>query len=360
MKGIKPISYKAVGIDRTTIQDYHTKIARLVERTHSYPRRARVHSIIGHYAGLVHVDKTVLALHSDGVGTKVLVSQMLNKFDTVGIDCIAMNVNDIICVGAEPIAFIDYIALKSSNNYIVSELLKGLVRGARIANISIVGGETAILPDIISGAEEDTAYDLAGTVLGVVSRRRRIILGQQIKEGDIIMGVESSGLHSNGYSLARKVLLSKYSIRDRPTNLSQSLGEEMLVPTRIYVKPVNELLDKGSSIPIHGLAHITGGAFTKLLRLNGKMQYNLKDLPPPSGIFKQIAVDGPVRLKEMYRTFNMGIGFCIIAPKESVDPVCKVFRKHRMSCKEIGIVDNVKGRGEVSALLQGRQQVLTN
>jgi phosphoribosylformylglycinamidine cyclo-ligase len=360
MKRINPTSYKAVGIDRTTIKDYHTKIAHLIGQTHTYPGEARVHSVIGHYAGLVEIDKTVLALHSDGVGTKVLVSQMLGKFDTVGIDCVAMNVNDIICVGAVPVAFIDYIALKSSNNHIVSELLKGLVKGARIANISIVGGETAILPEIISGADETTAYDLAGTVLGVVGRKKRIILGREIKVRDIILGVESSGLHSNGYTLARKVLLSKYSIRDQPTNLSRSLGEEMLAPTRIYVKPVCEILDRESTMPIHGLAHITGGAFTKLLRLNGKMQYNLKDLPPLRGIFKQIAVDGPVRLKEMYRTFNMGIGFCIIAPKESVDPICKVFRKHRMSCKEIGMVEDAKGRGKVCAFLEGREQVLTN
>ncbi|HYZ94894.1 MAG TPA: AIR synthase-related protein, partial [Nitrososphaeraceae archaeon] len=175
---------------------------------------------------------------------------------------------------------------------------------------------------------------------------------------DVILGVESSGLHSNGYSLARKVLLSKYSIRDQPDYLSRPLGEEMLVPTRIYVKPVIEILKNESSIPIHGLAHITGGAFTKLLRLNGKMRYNLKNLPSPSGIFKQIAVDGPVGMKEMYRTFNMGIGFCVIAPSESVDSICRVFRKHRMLCREIGVVDDNTGRGEVSATLQGKEKIL--
>lgn len=356
----KSASYKGAGINRTSIRNYHAEIGRIIERTNNYSIGAKVHPITGHYAGLVEINNTVLALHSDGVGTKILVSQMVNKFDTIGIDCIAMNVNDIICVGARPIAFIDYIALKSSENYIVKELLKGLVKGARISNVSIIGGETAVLPDIISGADKTTAFDLAGTVLGVVERKKRIILGKQIKGRDIILGVESSGLHSNGYTLARKVLLSKYSVRDEPPLLSRPLGEEMLVPTRIYVRPVTEIIENASSIPVHGLAHITGGAFTKLLRLNGKMRYNLKNLPAPSGIFKQIALDGPVGTKEMYRTFNMGIGFCVIAPPESVDPICKIFRKHRMLCNEIGMVDDDKGRGEVCAFLQGKERVLAN
>ena len=355
---VNTTSYREAGINRTTIKNYHAKIARLIGQTHNYPTRARVHSVIGHYAGLIEVDNVVLALHSDGVGTKVLISQMLNKFDTIGIDCVAMNVNDVICVGALPVAFIDYIALKSSRNRIVKELIKGLVKGARISSVSIIGGETAVLPDIITGADEKTAFDLAGTVLGLIEGKRSIILGKQIKLRDVILGVESSGLHSNGYSLARKVLLSKYSIRDQPDYLSRPLGEEMLVPTRIYVKPVIEILKNESSIPIHGLAHITGGAFTKLLRLNGRMRYNLKNLPSPSGIFKQIAEDGPVGIKEMYRTFNMGIGFCVIAPRESVDSICRVFRKHRMLCREIGVVDNNKGRGEVCATLQGKERIL--
>src|ERR687894_1766102 len=232
---VNTTSYRRAGINRTTIKNYHAKIARLIGQTYDYPTRARVHSVIGHYAGLIEINNTVLALHSDGVGTKILVSQMMNKFDTIGIDCIAMNVNDIICVGARPIAFIDYIALKSSENYIIEELLKGLVKGARISNVSIIGGETAVLPEIISGADEATAYDLAGTVLGVVERKKRIILGKRIKVRDIILGVESSGLHSNGYTLARKVLLSKYSVDDHADHFAQTVGEELLMPTRIYV-----------------------------------------------------------------------------------------------------------------------------
>src|ERR671922_168760 len=342
-------SYKGVGINRRTLEMYHTAIGRLITSTHSYSTCVRILSIIGHYAGLFEINNNVFALHADGVGTKIIIAQMTQRYNTIGIDCVAMNANDIICVGARPVAFIDYIALKSSNNDVIKEILRGLVRGAKIANVPIIGGETAILPDVISGFDRARAFDLAGTILGIIDRKKGIILGKNIVDKDVILGIESSGLHSNGYSLARKILLSKYSISDQPSFLCRPLGEELLVPTRIYVKPVLEILQKATSIPVHGLAHITGGSFTKLLRLNNKMKYNLMNLPSPSGIFKQIAFDGPVSLKEMYRTFNMGIGFCVIAPRESVSSICKVFRRYHMSCKGIGTVDGIR-KGEVSTL----------
>lgn len=357
MRMTKLASYKGAGINRRTLENYHTAIGRLIASTHGYSTCARVLSIIGHYAGLFEINNNVFALHADGVGTKVIIAQMMQRYSTIGIDCVAMNANDIICVGARPVAFIDYIALKSSNNGVVKEILRGLVKGAKIANVAIVGGETAILPDVISGPDRTRAFDLAGTILGIVDRKKRLILGKDILDKDVILGIESSGLHSNGYSLARKILLSKYSISDQPSFLCRALGEEMLVPTRIYVKPVLEILQNAGSIPVHGLAHITGGSFTKLLRLNNKMKYNLMSLPSPSGIFKQIAFDGPVSLKEMYRTFNMGIGFCVIAPRESVNSICKVFRRYHMLCKEIGTVHR-SSRGEVSASLSGKQYTL--
>src|SRR5215213_2787558 len=333
----KHATYNDVGIDLKKIRKSQQSIGQFISSTHSFLRKGKVLSGFGHYAGLIELDSNILALHSDGVGTKVIIAQLMDSFDTVGIDCVAMNVNDIICVGARPLAFIDYIAVKSSNENLIDEIVKGLVEGAKQSEIAIVGGETAILPDLISGPGKN-AFDLAGMVLGITSKSH-LVLGDKIKVGDVILGIESSGLHSNGYSLARKILLSKYSINDQPFFLRRALGEEMLIPTRIYVKPVLEILQKAASIPVHGLAHITGGSFTKLLRLNNKMKYNLMNLPSPSGIFKQIAFDGPVSLKEMYRTFNMGIGFCVIAPRESVNSICKVFRRHHMLCKEIGTVD---------------------
>jgi phosphoribosylformylglycinamidine cyclo-ligase len=168
------------------------------------------------------------------------------------------------------------------------------------------------------------------------------------------LGVESSGLHSNGYTLARKVLLSKYAVDDNAEHLVQTVGEELLVPTRIYVKPVMEILKK--KIAVHGLANITGGAFTKLPRLNARVRYDLDGLPAPTGIFKQIQVDGEIDSKEMYRTFNMGVGFCVIAPKRNADDIIGTFAKYKMRCKAIGRIE--KGKGEVSATIDGRKETL--
>jgi phosphoribosylformylglycinamidine cyclo-ligase len=311
----------------------------------------KVVSGFGHYAGLIRLGKQTLALHSDGVGTKVIVAQLMDKFDTVGIDCVAMNVNDIVCVGARPVGFVDYIALREPNEELLEQIATGLVNGARQSQMAIVGGETAILPDIISG-ESEKSFDLAGTVLGIVSGKP--ILGSSIKQGDIIVGIESSGLHSNGYTLARKVLLGRYSVDDNADYLIQTVGEELLVPTRIYVKPVMELLKK--KIPVHGLAHITGGSFTKLPRLNSRVNFILDDLPPTTGIFKQIQIDGEIDALEMYRTFNMGVGLCAICPRSAADDIFSTFAKYKMDARIIGKID--PGNGLVLANIGGKRQHL--
>jgi phosphoribosylformylglycinamidine cyclo-ligase len=262
-----------------------------------------------------------------------------------------MNVNDVICVGAQPVAFIDYIALRHPNEWLLQEIAKGLVKGAQQSKMAIVGGETAVLQDIIAGDNEN-AFDLAGMVMGVV--KGKPILGEMIKPGDIILGVESSGLHSNGYTLARKVLLSKYSVDDNAEHLVQTVGEELLIPTRIYVRPVIEILKK--RVRVHGLANITGGGFTKLPRLNSRVRYVLDNLPAPAGVFKQIQVDGNIDSKEMYRTFNMGVGFCVVASKASTDDIIGAFEKHKMRCEPVGRVE--RGRGEVIARINGRKETL--
>ena len=309
------ITYSDAGVDVKKIRSAQKSIGDLISSSHEMLAMGKVVSGFGHYAGLIRLGKQTLALHSDGVGTKVIVAQLMGKFDTVGIDCVAMNVNDIICVGARPIAFVDYIALREPNEELLEKIATGLVDGARQSEMAIVGGETAILPDIIS-SDSENSFDLAGTVLGIVSGKP--ILGSSIKQGDLIVGIESSGLHSNGYTLARKVLLGRYSVDDNADHLIQTVGEELLVPTRIYVKPVMELLKK--KIPVHGLAHITGGSFTKLPRLNSRVNFILEELPPTTGIFKQIQIDGEIDALEMYRTFNMGIGLCAICPR-SVRPM---------------------------------------
>jgi len=344
------MTYRDAGVDVSKIHTAQKSIGEIISATHKLLAAGKVVSGFGHYAGLIRLGSELLALHSDGVGTKVLVAQLMNRFDTVGIDCVAMNVNDVICVGAQPVGFIDYVALRQPNERLLEEIAKGLVEGARQSQMAIVGGETAVLPDIIAG--EENAFDLAGMVMGVV--KGKPVLGGAIRPGDVILGVESSGLHSNGYTLARKVLLSKYSVDDNAYHLVQTVGEELLIPTRIYVRPVMEILKK--KIKVHGLANITGGSFTKLPRLNAKVRYDLDGVPAPTGIFRQIQVDGGIDGKEMYRTFNMGIGFCVIAPKASADDIVSVFAKYRMRCKAIGRVE--KGRGEVAAKIDGKKEAL--
>ena len=357
LKANNKMTYNRVGIDLKKIRRVQKSIGDSISATHSFPAFGKVISGFGHYAGLIDIGSRVLALHSDGVGTKLIVAQLMGCFDSIGIDCIAMNVNDVICVGAQPLAFIDYIALKSANDHLVRKITKGLVKGAKQSDMAIIGGETAILPDLISDTSEN-AFDLAGTVLGV-TEKSSLILGDKIKTGDVILGVESSGLHSNGYTLARKVLLSKYSVEDTAPYLNHTVGEELLVPTIIYKKPVMDILNK-AHISIHGFAHITGGSFAKLTRLNMNVDYKLDNLPDSNGIFKQIQVDGHIETKEMYRTFNMGIGFCIILQRRYVDPVISIFEKYNMTCDQIGIISRKKKNkyGRVIAKIDGRNEIL--
>lgn len=354
-KGKKKKTYADFGVDIKKIVRTQSQIGTMISNTHSFMSKGKVLSGFGGYAGILDIGGMLLALHADGVGSKVLVAQMMNRFDTVGLDCVAMNVNDIVCVGARPQAFLDYIALKFQNEVVLKEIMRGLVRAASESGVAIIGGETAILPDIISGYD-DRAFDLAGMAIGIVNPSE-YISGKDINVGDVILGVESSGLHSNGYSLARNVLLSKYSIEDIPRYMPSSVGEELLIPTRLYVKPVVEILNNIDDILVHGLAHITGGSFTKLSRLNKRVKYILDKLPIARGIFKQIQIDGRVDPAEMYRTFNMGIGFCVIVPPGSVDCIIRIFGKHNMKCLVIGSVDN-NGGGEVVAKLDNRNVLL--
>lgn len=213
-----------------------------------------------------------------------------------------MNVNDVICVGAEPIALVDYLALERAQLSLVNQIMKGLQKGAQEAGVAVVSGETAIVPDLVR------SFDLSATVVGLV-RKDKIITGDKVKAGDIVLGLPSSGIHSNGLTLARKLMLTP---RTNPR-----IARELLRPTRIYVKPVTRLLKSG--IPVHGLAHITGGAYSKLKRigLRAHLGFHLDKLPDPPMIFKRIQAKGRISNREMYRTFNMGIGFLVICPKQA-------------------------------------------
>ncbi|MEW6588404.1 MAG: phosphoribosylformylglycinamidine cyclo-ligase [Thermoproteota archaeon] len=326
------LTYKQAGVDVKSIKKSQSTIGRIIASTHHLQK---VKSGFGHYAGLVEIDKSrLLATHTDGVGTKVLIANMLRKYDTIGIDCVAMNVNDIICIGATPISFVDYIAANQNKQAIFAQIATGLAAGAKKAGVPIVGGETAIMPDLF--AEKKFAFDLAGMVAGLV-QKNKLILGDRIKENDAIVGIYSSGLHSNGYSLARKILLKKYSVDDRISGIGK-LGNALLMPTEIYVKPVLEIIKK---CRVHGLANITGGSFTKLLRLKNT-GYSLDQLPQPPKIM-QLIEDLGVSNDEMYKTFNMGIGFCVILPKNDAQRVIEICKKHKLKSQNIGSIINRRG-----------------
>lgn len=328
------LSYKKAGVDIAGIRRSHDAMGSMIRATHGTGGASRVVHGFGHYAGIVRVPGGAhIATHTDGVGTKIMVAGMMKRYDTVGIDCIAMNVNDIICVGAAPVAFVDYIAANRNDKRILGSIMKGLVAGAREACVPIVGGETAIMPDLIAGS--GFAFDLAGTVTGHV-KQGSAILGKKISKGDVIVGVASTGLHSNGYTLARKVLLGRYSLQDSIRGTGR-VGNMLLKPTRIYVQPVLEMIRKYN---IHGLAHITGGSFTKLPRLKDT-GYEIDALPTMPPIMKLIADQG-VPEREMYRTFNMGVGFCVIAPADQTDGIRSVFKKHGMKSYDIGRIVSKK------------------
>lgn len=285
----------------------------------------------GHFAALVDFGTKAIAMSTDGVGSKILVANQMNKFDTVGIDCIAMVVNDILCVGAEPIAMVDYLAVEEPNPEIAAEIGKGLKDGCQQAKIAMIGGETASLPKIIKD------FDLAGTGIGIVDKEK-IITGSEIKDGDIILGITSSGIHSNGLSLARKSLLdiAQLNVDDKlPTDPETTVGEALLEPTIIYVDPIIELLKQ--DIEIHGLGHITGGGFSNLKRLNKNMNYHITQLPETLPVFQAIQDTG-IESKEMYHVFNMGIGFCVILDKKYKDQALEILNKYHETT-EIGKVE---------------------
>ena len=321
------VTYSDSGVD---IGLEELTVAKLAEKLKPTLKYRDIITESGHFAALVRMGDRAIAMSTDGVGSKILVAKLMEKYDTVGIDCIAMVVNDILCVGAEPIALVDYLAVEQPNPEIAGEIAEGLAYGAELSNIAIIGGETASLPEIVND------FDLAGTGIGFVDIDK-IITGESIAEGDTIIGIKSSGIHSNGLSLARKALLenNKFDINDSIPNYPDStIGEELLRPTEIYVKPIVNLLK--NDLDIRGLAHITGGGFNNLKRLNKNIGFDIYNLPEPQDIFKLI-YNQNVSLEEMYKVFNMGIGFVVIAAKEDSEKVLDVLNKY-CEAYEIGKV----------------------
>lgn len=280
---------------------------------------------IGHFSGLIDFGEYALALSTDGVGTKTIIAKRLEKYDTLGIDLVAMCVNDLLCNGCEPMAFTDYIVVDETDEHFLAELGKGLLEGARQAAVVIIGGETATHPNM-KGHEVN--FDLAGTALGFV-RKERIITGENIAVNDVVLGLESSGIHSNGLSLARAVLLNG--------NEDEKTLYSLLEPTRIYVRPVMALL---KSVSVNGMAHITGGGLLNLKRLT---QYGFEiRMPKPHKIFNTIQERGNVNTEEMYRTFNMGVGFTVVVSEENAENAKKILATSE-TVYELGIITEEEG-----------------
>jgi phosphoribosylformylglycinamidine cyclo-ligase len=288
-------------------------------------RPSRQVPLPGHYASVIKLDeRSGIALSTDGVGTKLLIAEELGRFDTVGIDCVAMNVNDVICVGAEPLAMLDYLAVDRADPAVCEQIGVGLARGAELAGVEIPGGELAQLGDLVS------AVDLSGACFGTVALDA-IVDGAAVEPGDVVIGLPSTGLHSNGYTLARSALEGIPLDDDR---LGRPLGDVLLEPTEIYVKPVVELLR--SEVAVHGLAHITSGGTGNLLRLAAEVGYEIDAPLSPQPVFGLIQERGGIADEEMYEVFNMGCGFCVVVPAADEAAALSLLRAHYPEARRIG------------------------
>ncbi|BAB59307.1 phosphoribosylformylglycinamide cyclo-ligase [Thermoplasma volcanium GSS1] len=287
---------------------------------------------IGGFTSLIDMGNFALSFNNDGVGTKTMIAEQANKYDTLGIDCVAMNVNDAITVGSEPIAMVDYLAVRDLNEDIAKQLGNGFNVGAQIANISIVGGETAVVPEIVNH------IDVSGAVIGIV-QKNQIITGANIKEGDVIIGLGSSGLHSNGFTTVRKIISdNEINLFDNFPGESKKTYEVLLEPTRIYVR---EILDVMGIIQIKGMANITGGGFKNITRMKD-MKYVIDDPMEPQNVFVRLMELGNLNYKQMYEIFNMGTGFVVvIGEDDKIDFINTL--KNRVPLKVIGHVENGTG-----------------
>lgn len=333
------LSYSAAGVYSQQAESSLKGLLKWVGKTFALRQgRGEPCLPVGYFANVIDLGAGLgLAISADGVGTKILVAEMVGKYDTVGIDCVAMNVNDIICVGAEPLSMVDYIAVEVARRDLLEEVGEGLYEGARLANISIPGGEIAQIKEMIKGVREGYSFDIAGMAVGLVPLDR-IIIGRDLREGDAVVGLRSSGLHSNGFTLARQVLFQKAGLAPDSfvPELGRTVGEELLEPTRIYVREVVEMLQAG--LEIKALAHITGDGFFNMTRVAAEAGFVIENLPEPPWIFSLIERLGDITDEEMFRTFNMGIGFCVTVPESQVDQVIAIAAKHGTAGQRIGRV----------------------
>ena len=324
-------SYKEAGVDIDLEADGVKTLINML----SYKRTGEHGMLggVGHFAGLIDFGDKVLSMCTDGVGTKMRVADDLQDWSTVGIDCMAMNVNDMYVMNIEPIAFVDYIATEGINKEQMVQIGVGLNEGARLANLNIVGGETATLKGMVNG------LDLAGTCLGV-QNRDAVVTGEKVAVGDVIVGVPSTGVHSNGYTLARKVAEENGGYATVLPS-GRTVGEALLTPTRIY----SEVLDVCRQVEVHGMCHVTGGGLLNFLRISD-LGFSIEDPLEVPEILQWIAEKGQLSENELYRTFNMGMGFAFIVTPENAE-------------KLISLIPGAKAVGHVieehKVLLRGQE-----
>jgi len=290
---------------------------------------------LGYFANVIELAGQGIAICTDGIGTKALIAQMMERYDTVGIDCVAMNVNDLLCVGAKPVSMVDYIAIEDADPVMIEQLGKGLADGAKMAGISISGGEIAQMRDVIKGAKPGTGFDLAATAIGTVALDD-INVGRDVTAGNVVIGIESNGIHSNGMSLARRALfdVGGLEIGQSLAGCEGSVGEELLRPTHIYVA---EILEVMKALPrLRAMAHITGDGLLNLARVDADVGFVIDNLPEPPAIFDAIQRLSGAQATEMFQVFNMGIGFCLVVEPEDEAQAMDIIRQHGKSCQRIG------------------------
>jgi phosphoribosylformylglycinamidine cyclo-ligase len=301
--------------------------------------RSRTVPLPGHYASVVEVAPNLgIALATDSVGSKVIIAEQTERFDTIGIDCVAMNVNDLVCVGAQPLALLDYVAVERASEQMLRELAVGLRAGAEAAGIEIPGGEVCQVPEVIRGHPSPRGFDLVGSAFGTVALDR-ILDGLAVRVGDALIGLPSSGVHANGLTLARRALLERggLSLHSTPPALrGASVADVLLEPTVIYVRACLDLFLSG--LPVHGLAHITGGGVFNLLRIGRGIGYQIFAPLPVPPVFEAIAEAGDVAPREMWEVFNMGCGMCAIVAADAADEAARLLGRHHPGTAVIGEV----------------------
>jgi phosphoribosylformylglycinamidine cyclo-ligase len=321
--------YKQTGVDTAEADAGLANIIGRVQKTWPKSGLGRVVLDIGYFANVIDLGGIGVAICTDGVGSKTIIADMMRKYDTIGIDCIAMNVNDMICVGAKPLSLVDYIAVQHVDASMLDGIGAGLCKGAEIAQISISGGETAQLKDVIKG------FDLVGMAVGRVSLEK-VIDGGNVREGDVVIGVKSNGVHSNGLSLARRAFFedNHFTVNHKFDGLEGTIGEELLRPTDIYVREAMEILEEVRGIK--ALINITSDGLLNLARVNTKVGFVIDRLIEPHPIFSLIQRYADVPDGEMFEVFNMGIGFCYVVDPAEASLTMSILKKHGRQVQQIG------------------------